>query len=69
MFSTAIAPPVLSATFCITMRAALSTALPAAKGTINLMGLLGYAACAAAGVVPTLAPRATRLWVAVINSQ
>jgi hypothetical protein len=41
MFSIAIAPPVLSATFCITMRAALSTALPAAKGTINLMGLLG----------------------------
>jgi hypothetical protein len=37
----AMAAPMLVATFCITMRAALSTALPAAKGTINLMGFCG----------------------------
>ena len=41
MFSMLIAWPRLTDIFCVTMRAALSTALPAASGTIMRIGLLG----------------------------
>jgi hypothetical protein len=40
-FSTTNDWPMFWPIFCATMRAALSTALPAASGTINRIGLFG----------------------------
>ncbi len=41
MFSTTMVCPMLADIFCASRRAATSTALPAASGTIMRIGLLG----------------------------
>src|SRR5438874_9412965 len=64
-FSITIACPMFSDIRCARIRAALSTALAAAKGTIIWIGRFGYAGCAIAtehapARKETIAPKATR---------